>query len=76
MIVIPLRLFDCLGFATPSAFNVAVADAVGVVDGRLGAVLVVGLGTVEVGLLRKAEGEGMLIVAIDWMRLLYVLPAT
>lgn len=46
-----------------------------VVDGRLGAVLVLGLGTGAVGLFKKAEGEGMLIVAIiHRMQLLCVLP--
>ena len=65
--VIPLRLLDCFGFVTPSAFTVAVLDALAVVDGRLGAALVVDFGTGETGLLKKAEGEGILIVAMIWM---------
>lgn len=64
-IVIPLRLLDCFGFATPSAFTVVVSGALVVVDGRLGPVLGVGLRIVEVGLLKKAGGEGMLIVAMN-----------
>lgn len=73
-IIIPLRLLDCFGFATPSALAVVVFGARVVVDGRLGADLVVGRGTGEVGLLKKAEGEGILIVAMDRVWLLYVLP--
>lgn len=64
-IIIPLRLLDCFGFATPFSLAVVVFGARVVVDGRLGAVLVAGRGTVEVGLLKKAEGEGILIVAIS-----------
>lgn len=77
MIVIPLRLLDCFGLLIASAFTPGVVDALVVVDGRLGAVLVLGLGTGAVGLLKKAEGEGMLIVAmIHRMELLCVLPET
>lgn len=65
-IIIPLRLLDCFGFVTPISLAVVVFGARVVVDGgRLGAVLVAGRGTVEVGLLKKAEGEGILIVAIS-----------
>ncbi len=64
-ITIPLRLLDCFGFATPSALAVVVFGALAMVDGRLGAVLVVGRGTVAAGLFKKAEGEGTLIVAMN-----------
>ncbi len=63
-ITIPLRLLDCFGFATPSALAVVVFGALAMVDGRLGAVLVLGRGTVAAGLFKKAEGEGILMVAM------------
>ncbi len=62
--VIPLRLFDCLGLTTPSPLTVVLLDALAVVDDRLGAVFGAGLGMVAVGPLRKADGDGILIVAI------------
>jgi len=71
---IPLRLLDCFGFATPSPFTIALLDALVVVDARLGPLLIVGLGTLGVGLLRNTDGEGMLIVAIYAVRLPYVGP--
>lgn len=64
-IVIPLRLLDCLGFAMPSPFTDVAFCVLEVVDGLLGAGLGVGLGVVDAGLLKKAEGEGMLMVAMS-----------
>lgn len=62
--VLPLRLLDCFGFVTPSPFAVGLFDALVVVDVRLAALLMVGFVTVGVGLVRNADGEGILIVAM------------
>ena len=73
--VIPLRLLDCFGFVAASVFGTAVLRALVVVDSRLAAaVLVAVLGTSEVGPFKKADGEGILIVAIYDVQLLYPVP--
>ena len=66
---IPLRLFDCLGFAVPSGSNLISGFGFGAVDWRFVAPLVVvfarGLEDVRIGDSRKAEGEGMLIASME-----------